>query len=208
MEEVAAQLVAPDEGVARLFTPPFEHADPDPGYIRAYPPGVRENGGQYTHGATWSIFAYAALGREDRAGALFALLNPVNHARTPFEVATYRVEPYVVAADVYSVPPHVGRGGWTWYTGASGWLYRAGSGSRAGPRGGRRSPACASVPPAGLDVRRGESGHTPLAGAGDDHRQPRSWPRRVERIELDGTPLDELDVVAPPADDQSITSTS
>ncbi len=124
MEEAHTQLVF--EGVARLFTPPFDTSEPDPGYIRSYPPGVRENGGQYTHGALWSVFAWAALHREDRAGALLELLNPVNHARTAGEVERYRVEPYVVAADVYGAPPHVGRGGWTWYTGSAGWMFRAG----------------------------------------------------------------------------------
>lgn len=126
MAEVEKQLVMPESGVVRLFTPPFDVSEPDPGYIRAYPPGVRENGGQYTHGAIWSIFAYAALGRPSAAARMFGLINPVNHALTPETAAGYRVEPYVVAADVYSVEPHVGRGGWTWYTGSSGWLYRAG----------------------------------------------------------------------------------
>lgn len=126
MAQVERQLIMAPEKIARLFTPPFDRSDPDPGYIRAYPPGVRENGGQYTHGAVWSILAYAALGRDDKAGALFSLINPVNHALSAEQAQTYRVEPYVVAADVYSVAPHVGRGGWTWYTGSSGWLYRAG----------------------------------------------------------------------------------
>jgi cyclic beta-1,2-glucan synthetase len=126
MEQADEQLVMRDEGIVRLFTPPFDTSEPDPGYIRAYPPGARENGGQYTHGALWSVFAWAALGREDRAAATFALINPVNHALTPEGTEKYRVEPYVVAADVFSEPPHVGRGGWTWYTGSAGWMYRAG----------------------------------------------------------------------------------
>ncbi|MDO5500532.1 MAG: hypothetical protein Q4F67_12725, partial [Propionibacteriaceae bacterium] len=126
MSEVEKQLVMPQEGVVRLFTPPFDVSDPDPGYIRAYPPGVRENGGQYTHGAIWTIFAYAAMGEPAAAARTFGLINPVNHARDVERAAQYRVEPYVVCADVYSVDPHVGRGGWTWYTGSSGWLYRAG----------------------------------------------------------------------------------
>jgi len=126
MEQADEQLVMRDEGIVRLFTPPFEVSEPDPGYIRAYPPGVRENGGQYTHGALWSVFAWAALGREDRAAATFQLINPVNHALTPEAAQKYRVEPYVVAADVFSEPPHIGRGGWTWYTGSAGWMYRAG----------------------------------------------------------------------------------
>jgi cyclic beta-1,2-glucan synthetase len=98
----------------------------DPGYIKGYPPGIRENGGQYTHGATWSVFACAKLGRGDRAGELFDMLNPITHGDSADAVARYQVEPYVACADVYSVAPHVGRGGWTWYTGSAGWLYRAG----------------------------------------------------------------------------------
>ncbi len=107
-----------------LLTPPFDTMEPSPGYIRGYLPGVRENGGQYTHAALWNVLAFAQLGDGDRACELFSLLNPVNHGRTPEEVARYRAEPYVVAADVYSVPPHTGRGGWTWYTGSAGWMYR------------------------------------------------------------------------------------
>lgn len=126
MEQVHSQLLMPEQGIVRLFTPPFDVSEPDPGYVRAYPPGVRENGGQYTHGALWSIFAWSALGRTDRAAATFGMINPINHARTRSEARTYRVEPYVVAADVYSVEPYVGRGGWTWYTGSAGWMYRAG----------------------------------------------------------------------------------
>jgi cyclic beta-1,2-glucan synthetase len=119
-------LVRPEDGVALLFTPPFDHTQHDPGYIKGYPPGLRENGGQYTHAAAWAVLAYARLGDGDRAADLFSLLNPINHARTLEDVQRYKVEPYVVAADVYSVMPHVGRGGWTWYTGSAGWMYRAG----------------------------------------------------------------------------------
>ncbi|HEY9541673.1 MAG TPA: glycosyl transferase family 36, partial [Luteimonas sp.] len=126
MEQVDRQLILRDEKVALLFTPPFQHTDHDPGYIKAYPPGLRENGGQYTHGAQWSIFAFSKMGDGDRAFELFSLINPVHHASTPEGVARYKVEPYVAVADVYSVEPHVGRGGWTWYTGSGAWLYRAG----------------------------------------------------------------------------------
>jgi cyclic beta-1,2-glucan synthetase len=126
MAQTDLKLVMAPEGILRLFTPPFDGSGPDPGYIGAYPPGVRENGGQYTHGALWSVFAWAALAREDRAAATFQLLNPANHALTPAATQTYKVEPYVAAADVYSEEPHVGRGGWTWYTGSAGWMYRAG----------------------------------------------------------------------------------
>jgi len=126
MAAVEKYLVRRAEGLVLLFTPPFDHASPDPGYIKGYPPGVRENGGQYTHAAIWSVIALAALGEGDKAGELFALLNPINHTNTRAGVSRYKVEPYVVAADIYAEPPHVGRGGWTWYTGSAGWMYRAG----------------------------------------------------------------------------------
>jgi cyclic beta-1,2-glucan synthetase len=126
MAAVERDLVREQDGMALLFTPPFDKARLDPGYIKGYPPGVRENGGQYTHGAVWSIMALAALGEGDKAAALFWMLNPINHARTRTDAHRYRVEPYVMAADVYSAPGQVGRGGWTWYTGSAGLMYRAG----------------------------------------------------------------------------------
>ena len=126
MAAVEKHLVRRNDGLVLLFSPPFDHARPDPGYIKGYPPGVRENGGQYTHAAIWSVLAFAALGDGDKAGELFSLLNPINHASTRAGVYRYKVEPYVVAADIYAEPPHVGRGGWTWYTGSAGWMYRAG----------------------------------------------------------------------------------
>lgn len=127
MDSVDRLLIDHEHKVARLFTPPFDQdGTEDPGYIKGYPPGVRENGGQYTHGAIWSVFAWAALEDGDRAGALFDLLNPIHHSDRAEAVARYKVEPYVACADVYSVAPHVGRGGWTWYTGSAAWLYRAG----------------------------------------------------------------------------------
>ena len=134
MAAVEEHLIRPADGLALLFTPPFERTPLDPGYIKGYPPGIRENGGQYTHAAAWSVIALAALGQGDQAAALFSLLNPINHASTRTDVQRYKVEPYVVAADIYSVPPNVGRGGWTWYTGSSGWLYRAGIESILGLR--------------------------------------------------------------------------
>lgn len=115
-----------EDGILLLLTPPFNKFLPDPGYIKGYVPGVRENGGQYTHGAIWTILAYAALGEGDKATELFQMLNPIHHARTEHEVNRYKVEPYVMAADVYAIYPHVGRGGWTWYTGAAGWMYQVG----------------------------------------------------------------------------------
>jgi cyclic beta-1,2-glucan synthetase len=126
MFSVEEYLVRRAEGLILLFTPPFDRSDHDPGYIKGYLPGVRENGGQYTHAAAWVVAAFAQLGEGDKAAELFSLLNPVNHAATRAGVYRYKVEPYVAAADVYAVPPHVGRGGWTWYTGSAGWLYRAG----------------------------------------------------------------------------------
>ncbi len=126
MSAVTRELIRPADGLALLFTPPFDKTSLDPGYIKGYPPGIRENGGQYTHAALWSVMAFAALGQGDQAAGLFALLNPINHARTPAGVHRYKVEPYVIAADVYAAAPHVGRGGWTWYTGSAGWMQRAG----------------------------------------------------------------------------------
>lgn len=131
-----AHLVETDLKVIRLLAPPFGVCDPeakeadpaaprpDPGYIRGYVPGVRENGGQYTHAAIWAVMAHAALGHGERAWELFNMINPIRHSQTEAETATYKTEPYVVAADVYTAPAHAGRGGWTWYTGAAGWMYR------------------------------------------------------------------------------------
>jgi cyclic beta-1,2-glucan synthetase len=120
--------------MALLFTPPFEHSSLEPGYIKGYPPGLRENGGQYTHGALWSVMAFAALGQGDKAAEVLAMLNPIRRTSTRADVHRYKVEPYVIAADVYSVAPHVGRGGWTWYTGSASWMYRAGLESLLGLR--------------------------------------------------------------------------
>jgi cyclic beta-1,2-glucan synthetase len=124
MSAVNAQLVSRSDGLVKLFTPPFDHSIHDPGYIQAYPPGLRENGGQYTHAAMWTTWAFALMGDGDRAGELFSLLNPINHASTRAGIHRYKVEPYVVCADVYAAASHVGRGGWTWYTGSAAWMYR------------------------------------------------------------------------------------
>ena len=124
MAAVDKRLVRRDDGLIQLLDPPFDKSELNPGYIKGYVPGVRENGGQYTHGAIWTVMAFAALGDSRRAWELFDLINPVNHASTEAKIAMYKVEPYVVAADVYAVAPHTGRGGWTWYTGSAGWLYR------------------------------------------------------------------------------------
>ncbi len=126
MESVYKRLVKPTEQMILLFNPPFDKVTHDPGYIKGYPTGVRENGGQYTHAGIWAAWAFAKLGQGDRAGELFRMLNPISHADTPEKAARYKVEPYVIAADIYSVPPYTGRGGWTWYTGSAGWMYRLG----------------------------------------------------------------------------------
>jgi cyclic beta-1,2-glucan synthetase len=124
MSAVNAQLVSRSDGLVKLFTPPFDHTPHDPGYIKAYPPGLRENGGQYTHAAMWTTLAFALLGDGDRAYELFSIINPINHSSTRAGIHRYKVEPYVACADVYSAAQHVGRGGWTWYTGTAAWMYR------------------------------------------------------------------------------------
>jgi cellobiose phosphorylase len=127
MDSVYKNLVRLEEELILLFTPAFQRTARDPGYIKGYPRGIRENGGQYTHAALWTIWAFAQMGQGDRATDLFRLINPIYHTDTPEDVERYRVEPYVIAADVYSVEPYVGRGGWTWYTGSASWMYRLGT---------------------------------------------------------------------------------
>ena len=124
MEAVDRRLVRRESGLIQLLDPPFDTSDLNPGYIKGYVPGVRENGGQYTHAAIWAAMAFAAVGDSKRAWELLGMINPVNHSRSPEGVSIYKVEPYVMAADVYAVSPHTGRGGWTWYTGSAGWMYR------------------------------------------------------------------------------------
>ncbi|HXH00784.1 MAG TPA: cyclic beta 1-2 glucan synthetase, partial [Xanthomonadaceae bacterium] len=124
MDSLDAHLVRRDAGLVQLLDPPFDTTPQDPGYIRGYVPGVRENGGQYTHAAIWAAMAFAKLGDRARAWELLRMINPVHHGDTAEKIATYKVEPYVMAADVYAVAPHTGRGGWTWYTGSAGWMYR------------------------------------------------------------------------------------
>jgi cyclic beta-1,2-glucan synthetase len=126
LESALRELVRSDERLVLLFTPPFDKGHLEPGYIKGYVPGIRENGGQYTHAATWLVQALARQGRGGDAYALFDLLNPIRHADSPEKAARYLVEPYVVSADIYSTVPHDGRGGWTWYTGSAGWLYQVG----------------------------------------------------------------------------------
>ena len=124
MESVDKRLVRREYSLVQLLDPPFDKSDLNPGYIKGYVPGVRENGGQYTHAAIWAAMAFAKLGENKNAWEILNIINPVNHAKTPEEVERYKVEPYVIAADVYALSPHIGRGGWTWYTGSAGWIYR------------------------------------------------------------------------------------
>jgi cyclic beta-1,2-glucan synthetase len=192
MNAVDTHLVRRDDGIALLLTPPFDTMEPNPGYIRGYLPGVRENGGQYTHAALWNVLAFARLGDGDRAAELFSMLNPLNHTATPAEVDRYRVEPYVVAADVYSVPPHTGRGGWTWYTGSAGWMYRVGIEAILGitmKRGAIHVDPCIPRAWPGFEVM-----FAAPHARGTTYRivveNPHGVSRGVVRAELDGVPLE------------------
>jgi cyclic beta-1,2-glucan synthetase len=139
MDGVRTFLMARGAQVLLLLHPPFDSSAQDPGYIKGYPPGVRENGGQYTHAAVWIVMALARLGSGDEAAEMFHMLNPVNHARNAADAARYQIEPYVLAGDVYNHAAHRGRGGWSWYTGSAGWMYRAGVESILGLRRSRTS---------------------------------------------------------------------
>ena len=198
MDAVEAHLVSEQDGLIRLLTPPFVDTPHDPGYIKGYVAGVRENGGQYTHAALWVVRALAQLGRRNRAAALLDLLNPVHHAATPAQVARYQVEPYVVAADVYGAPPHVGRGGWTWYTGSSGWMLRVALESVLGLRteGGRTLVLAPCVPDAWPEFR--IAWRRPrAAGRWDIHVvNPRRCSEAVVAVTVDGRALPVADGVA------------
>ena len=124
MDAVDKHLVHPDGALIQLLDPPFDRSEPNPGYIKGYLRGVRENGGQYTHAAVWAAMAFAELGDVERAWKLFTMIDPVNHANSADSIAVYKTEPYVLASDVYAFAPHTGRGGWTWYTGSAGWMYQ------------------------------------------------------------------------------------
>jgi cyclic beta-1,2-glucan glucanotransferase len=189
MTAVEEYLIRRGDALGILFTPPFDKGAIDPGYIKGYVPGVRENGGQYTHAALWTLIAYAMLGDGDRAGELFALLNPINHASTRAGLHKYRVEPYVVAADVYAGWPHTGRGGWTWYTGSASWMYRAGLESILGFKlRGNRLQIDPCIPRFWREYeivyRRGSTTYNLLIE--NPHRLNRGSPR----IELDGAQID------------------
>ena len=199
MESVERRLVRRDDRLLLLFSPPFDQTPRDPGYIKGYLPGIRENGGQYTHAAIWSVMAFAGLGEGDKSLDLFDLLNPIHHASRRASARRYKVEPYAVAADIYSAPTHVGRGGWTWYTGAAGWLYRAGLESILGFR--KRGSALAIDPciPRDwkrfeIDYRHGDTLYRILV------QNPDAVCRGVSSISLDGTPLSK-EALVPLADD-------
>ncbi len=203
MMAVDALLVERGNGLIRLFAPPFDPetrtgAGHDPGYIQDYPPGVRENGGQYTHAAIWTVIAFAMLGDGDRAGELFALINPIHHTSTRAGVYRYKTEPYVVAADVYAEPPHIGRGGWTWYTGSAAWMYRAAVEWILGVRKrGDRLVVDPCIPRAwrgfSVEVRHGTARYLVQV------ENPRAVMKGVVSRELDGAPVEGEEI--PLADD-------
>jgi cyclic beta-1,2-glucan synthetase len=189
MEAVQAHLVRRDARLVLLLTPPFDRTSHDPGYIKGYLPGVRENGGQYTHAALWAVIALARLGRSDAAVELFHMINPINHTRTREGVERYRGEPYAVAADVYAHPMHVGRGGWTWYTGSAGWMYQAAVESILGLRlQGSTFAVDPSIPTLWAEYSmvwvRGRTRYQV------EVRNPHHGSRGIASAELDGVPVD------------------
>jgi cyclic beta-1,2-glucan synthetase len=201
MDAVRAHLVRRDAQVVLLLTPPFDRMPHDPGYIKGYVPGIRENGGQYTHAVLWTVIALARLGLGDEAMELFHMINPINHMRTAEDIERYRVEPYVVAADVYAHPMHVGRGGWTWYTGSSGWMYQAAIQALLGLR---RSGSTFAVSPCipsawphfSLDWRVGRTRYH-VTVSNPEHRCC-----GIVSAELDGVPVDARAI--PLADDGGV----
>ncbi|MGE5742312.1 MAG: GH36-type glycosyl hydrolase domain-containing protein, partial [Gemmatimonadota bacterium] len=189
MDAVRTQLVRRGARVVLVLAPPFDQSAQDPGYIKGYPPGVRENGGQYTHAAAWTVMAVARLGNGDEAVELFHLLNPINHTRSAADVERYKTEPYVMAGDVYAHPAHAGRGGWTWYTGSAGWMYRAGLESILGlKRHGASFELDPCIPAAwpeySITWRYGSTGYE-IFVANPDHRC-----RGIAQAELDGEAVD------------------
>ncbi len=198
MGAVRAHLVRRGSGVVLLLAPPFDHTALDPGYIKGYIPGIRENGGQYTHAAAWVVLALTRLGSGDEAAELFHMLNPINHSRTASQVARYMTEPYAVAADVYDHPAHQGRGGWTWYTGSAGWLYRVGLEGMLGFERHGASFALhpcipSSWPTYTIDWRCGKTRYTIVV------ENPERRCCGVASVELDGSPADPRKI--PLADD-------
>ena len=200
MKAAARELVLPQSRVALLFKPPFDKTLLEPGYIKGYPAGIRENGGQYTHAAVWLVMALAKLGAGDDATTLFSMLNPINHARTRADVLTYKVEPYVVAADIYAMPPHVGRGGWTWYTGSAGLLQRAGIESILGLLvQGNSLRLCPCIPKTwpGFEVMLRHGSATYLIQV----ENPDGRESGATTVELDGKAIDARPIVIPLIDD-------
>ena len=204
LDSVEDKLIDHEAGLIALLSPPFDRMSHDPGYIKGYVPGVRENGGQYTHAAVWVALAHLLRGDGDQGLNLLGLINPINHARTPDEAARYKVEPYVVAADVYAVSPHVGRGGWTWYTGSASWFYRVAVQNLLGLRiiaqDGRRYLAidpCVpkSWPRFEIDYRDADTLWAITI------ENPRGVNRGVARVELDGDVLEDLLI---PLDDDGV----
>jgi cyclic beta-1,2-glucan synthetase len=187
MDSAHERLVDSELGIIKLFTPPFSATDKEPGYIKSYPPGVRENGGQYTHAATWFVIALAKMGRADDAWRCFDMINPVTHAADEEAARRYRVEPYVVAADVYSSADKGGRGGWTWYTGSAGWLYRAAVEAVLGIR---RHGDEIVVDPAIPSTWDGFSASLNLAGRSYRIRVSRKGGDGSLAVEVDGNTLD------------------
>ncbi len=188
MESVYRMLVKQSEKMVLLFTPPFDQTGSDPGYIKGYLPGVRENGGQYTHASVWTAWAFAALGQGDRAGDLFHMLNPINHADTADKAARYKVEPFVMAADIYSQSPNTGMGGWTWYTGSSSWMYRLGLEAILGIT---RAGATLTINPC---IPGSWPGYKADYRFGNTHylisvENPQGLNRGVRQVKLDGNPL-------------------
>jgi cyclic beta-1,2-glucan synthetase len=190
MDAAMRHLVREKDGLILLLAPPFDGDTADPGYIKAYPPGVRENGGQYTHGAIWFLWALAELGEADRAVALLHRLWPIRHTRTREALERYRVEPYVLAADVYGAPPWSGRGGWTWYTGSAGWAYRFGIEVLLGIRldhGAWRIDPCIPRQWAGFEVTLRDGATSFRIRVANPHGVSRG----VAAVLLDGAPLAE-----------------
>jgi cyclic beta-1,2-glucan glucanotransferase len=198
MNAVRAHLLRRGSGVILLLSPPFDHTALDPGYIKGYIPGIRENGGQYTHAGAWVALALARLGSGDEAVEVFHMLNPINHSRTASQVEQYMTEPYAVAGDVYDHPAHRGRGGWTWYTGSAGWMYRVGL---EGILGLERRGACFAVNPCipsswptySIQWRFGKTPYTIVV------ENPERCCRGVASVELDGRAADPAAI--PLADD-------
>ena len=188
MQSVLDRLVRPQDRLLLLFTPPFDKTIHDPGYIKGYLPGTRENGGQYTHAATWTAWAFAALGDGKQAGTLFDLLNPVFQSDTQAKASVYRVEPYVICADIYSQAPYVRRGGWTWYTGSAAWMYRLGLEAILGfHKIGNSLHIDPVIPPAwdGFEIRYQFGDAVYLI----EVHNPEHVARQVRQMLLDGQPL-------------------